>query len=370
LIQKSKNPIILAGLGAYHSQATEVLIQLAEKSGALLTTSLKGKDMFRNHPLDIGVMGGFSHSLARKYIRQTDCLIVFGASLNFYTTLEGFLLPNASIIHVDTIRSNIGRWYPNDIAIVGDAQEIAKQLLTALDDKPTDLKFFHHKDVLDSIAQFDIAKDFKDDSTENRINPKTVAAELSQIFPPERNVIWDVGLFMLAVPYFATKNPSHFKMSGDSLSIGLGLGVAMGYAAAHPDRLTVCFVGDGGLLMQIGELETIVREQLPMVIVVMNDGDYGAEVFALKAVDLPTETASFPVVDFAPIAQGFGFEAHTIGTREELLKLAPLLKKPSKPILIDCKIYNNPLDCCNFTKEFLKMALQFPKLLPEPLLWH
>ena len=97
-------------------------------------------------------------------------------------------------------------------------------------------------------------------------------------------------------------------------------------------------IGDGGFLMTMGELETVVREDIPLVVVVMNDCAYGAEVHFLAMRNLPIAKSVFPDVDFAPIAAGFGFDAHTVRTLDELRALAPLLAKPEGPIFLDCKL--------------------------------
>jgi thiamine pyrophosphate-dependent acetolactate synthase large subunit-like protein len=109
-------------------------------------------------------------------------------------------------------------------------------------------------------------------------------------------------------------------------------------ARGRPDKTTVLVIGDGGFLMTMGELETVVREDLPMVIVLMNDCAYGAELHFLRLRQQPVAKAVFPDVDFAPIAAGFGFEAATIRTLADLAKAAPKLRNPEGPILLDCKI--------------------------------
>lgn len=118
----------------------------------------------------------------------------------------------------------------------------------------------------------------------------------------------------------------------------MGFGAALGFARGSPDRPTVLFIGDGSFLMTLGELETVAREDIALVIVVMNDCAYGAELHYLKQIDMPVGMSVFPDVDFAPVAAAFGFQTATVRTMEELRALAPLLAKPEGPILVDCKI--------------------------------
>ena len=132
--------------------------------------------------------------------------------------------------------------------------------------------------------------------------------------------------------------PDHFKFTNNFASIGLGFGAALGFARARRDTATVLLVGDGGFMMTIGELETVVREDLPLIIVVINDCAYGAELHFLKIHQRPVETSLFPDIDFAPIAEGFAFEAATIRSLDDLKQMAPMLKNPEGPILLDCKV--------------------------------
>ena len=98
------------------------------------------------------------------------------------------------------------------------------------------------------------------------------------------------------------------------------------------------FIGDGAFLMTMGELETVVREDIPLVIVLMNDCAYGAELHYLKMRNMPVSKSVFPDIDYAPIAAGFGFQAATVRTLAELQALAPMLRQPEGPIFLDCKI--------------------------------
>jgi acetolactate synthase I/II/III large subunit len=331
-------PLIVAGLGAYRAGARQAIEELAEKIGALLVTTARGKDLFRGNRNNLGIIGSFSHSIARRMADQADCVLVFGAGLNFLTTSFGTSLPQVPLIHVDAVRSNIGRWLNADVGLVGDAHLVAKQLDAALPERPAKAKPFHGETTRKLISAFDPVQDFQAANTARTLDPRTLALELERLLPPDRNIVVDSGNFLGVVPYLSVPDPGCFKMIGDFASIGLGLGAALGVAKARPDKTTVLVVGDGGFLMTMGELETVVREDLPMVIVLMNDCAYGAELHFLRLRQQPVAKSVFPDVDFAPIAEGFGFEAATVRTLEDLHKVAPKLRNPEGPILLDCKI--------------------------------
>ena len=350
ILENHRKPLIVAGIGAYRAGAREALEQLAEKTGALLLTSLKGKDMFRGHPYDMGILGSSSHSLARRYIDQADCVIAFGASMNYLTMVSGKSLPEVPLIHVDTVRTNIGRWWFADVGIVGDARAVAEQLTAALAERSDAEKPFHSEDIRQSLAAFDHRQDFQAAHTRWTVDPRSLALELSDLLPRQRNVVFDGGNFMAVWAYVSVPNPGHFKSTLDFGSVGLGLGTAMGIAAARPECPTVLFIGDGGLLMSMGELEAVIREDLPLVIIVMNDAAYGAEVHILQAQNLPVAKAQFADVDFAAIAAPLGYQVATVHSLDELRALAPTLAKPEGPILIDCKI--NSAIIAPFISEF------------------
>ncbi|MDE0810173.1 MAG: thiamine pyrophosphate-binding protein [Alphaproteobacteria bacterium] len=338
LLSGAKKPLILAGYGAHKSGAKGALIALAEKTGGLLATTAKAKDMFRGHRLNLGIIGSFSHSAARRMAGEADCVLVVGAGLNILTMSFGESLPDAPLIQIDAVRANIGRWTTADVAVVGDAKLATEQLIEAVPNRGDAVKPFHGKEAQSFLKTFSITKDFRPANTTRTVDPRSLAVALNEILPEKRSMVYDAGNFLGALPYFTVPGPEYFKMTNDFASIGLGFGAALGVARARPDVPTVLVIGDGAFIMTMGELETVVREDLPMVIVLMNDCAYGAELHFLRMRQLPVAKSVFPDVDFAPIAEGFGYEAHTIRTLDELAALAPILSHPDGPIFLDCKI--------------------------------
>ena len=339
LLQASRRPLILAGAGAYKAGAKEALIALADHLGAALATTMKAKDMFRGHPMDCGMVGSFSHAGGRRLIEQADCVLAFGAGLNQRTTAKGTSLPkDAPLIQVDHHRTHIGRWLYADAAVVADAKLAAEALLKALPERTEAEKEFHAPAFRQWLDAFELSSDFKPAHTARTVDTRSVGLALDRMLPQDRNVVYDAGNFLQVVPYVSVPDPSRIKQAGDFASIGMGFGVAMGYARSTPQRTTVFFVGDGAFLMTLGELETVARENIPLVIVVMNDCAYGAELHFLKMRDMPVAMSVFPDVDFAPVAAAFGFQTATVRTMDELLALAPMLAQPDGAILIDCKV--------------------------------
>ena len=339
LIAQSRRPLIVAGIGVHRGGARDAVVRLADHIGAALVTTMKAQDTFRGHPFDGGILGSFSHSGGRLLTEQADCAIVFGAGLNQRTTSFDTSLPQGvPVIQIDSVRTNIGRWFHADVAVVADARPAAEQLLELLPARPMESMAMRDEVTRKRLAGFRLESDFEPLGTPRTMDPRSLAVELDRLLPPDRNVVYDVGNFLQIVPYVSVEDPSHLKHSSDFSSIGLGFGTALGFACGSPHRVTVLFVGDGGFLMTMGELETVAREDLPVVVVLMNDCAYGAELHFLEMRDMPVGLSKFPDIDFAPVAEAFGFRAETVRTLDELRSLADVLGKPDGPLFLDCKI--------------------------------
>jgi len=339
ILENCRKPLILAGVGAYQAGARDAIIRLADQLGAALATTMKAKDMFSGHPFDCGIVGSFSNAGGRRLIEQADCILAIGAALNQQTTSYGTALPpGIPLIHVDNARDHIGRWYHADVAVVGDAGVVVEQLLSALPARAVQDMPLRCEENARWLADFDMADDFQAMNTPRTMDHRSLGMELDRLLPANRNLVWDNGNMMVALPYISVPGPAHLKSASDFASIGMAFGTAMGFAVGSPQCTTVLLLGDGSFLMTMSELETVAREGIPLVVVVMNDCAYGAEVHFLRERDMPVQLTEFPDIDYAPVAEAFGFEAATVRTLEELRDLAPLLADPQGPVFLDCKV--------------------------------
>lgn len=339
LLQKSRKPLFLVGRGAFDTGASDAIIALADHIGAALVTTMKSKDMFTGHPFNCGVLGSFSNVGGRRLIEQADIVVSFGASLNQQTTSYATALPDdLPVIHIDAVRANIGRWFTADVGVVGDARLVAEQLQAALAAVPASEQEMRSDENRQFLAEFRMEDDFQPMNTARTMDVRSAALVLDELLPKDRNLVFDSGNNLIASAYISVPGPAQFKMTSDFASIGIGFGTAMGFAVGAPERQTVFVCGDGSFLMTLGELETVAREGIPLVIILMNDCAYGAELHFLKERDAPVGLSQFPDIDFEPIAAAFGFETATVRTLDELRALAPMLAAPEGPVFIECKI--------------------------------
>jgi len=321
-IRGSKKPLILAGHGAVVADAEPLLVELADRLGALLATSVQAHGMFAGHPWNLGIAGGFSSPAAAELIAQSDMILAFGMSLNMWTTKKGRLISEyAQLVQIDVERGRIGLHRPVDLELEGDAAAVAGAVLAALDNAPR--AGWRTPDVAAVIdAKSNRRLPYDDTSDAEHIDPRTLSKAVDDILPKDRTVVVDGGHFVgwvaryLSVPdYRGWCIPIAFQ------SIGLGLAGAIGAAVTQPQRLTVLAVGDGGFLMAIAELETAVRLKTRLCIFIYNDSAYSAEVHHFAPEGYSAAMAQFPVTDFAAIARGYGADGVVVRT---VADLAPL----------------------------------------------
>lgn len=350
LLQRSSKPVIIAGWGAVQSDAREAIERLGDRIGAGYLTTLRASGFFDGNARALGLIGSFSHQLGRRFLDDADCIIVFGASLNIFSTSAGDALPpGVPIIHVDRDRGRIGRHWYADVAVVGDAADVARDIAARIEEPARNEDWA--RAAAEQLKAFDPDKDYQAADTQRTVDPRSAAVALAKILPAERNVVLDVGNMFQIVPFLGVRDPHCLKYSSEFGSIGMAFGTALGFSAGSPDRATVFFTGDGSLLMTLGELSTCVSEDLPLIIVVMNDACLSAERHYLDLREMPVDKTMLPMIDFADVAACFGFRSATVTSIAQIEALAPTLQDRSSPILIDVKI--NPAVAAGFLAEFV-----------------
>jgi len=333
----AERPVFVAGRGARAARAD--LEELADACGALLATSAVAKGLFHGSPWDLGVSGGFASPLAAELITGADLVVGWGSSLNMWTMRHGKLIgPGARVAQVDDDSSAIGAHQPVDIAVPGDVAQTARVMLASLPAQPG----YRSEGLRDRIAREIRWRDvpYDDQGGDGVIDPRTLTIALDDLLPEERVVAIDSGNFMGYPSMFLSVPDEHgFCFTQAYQSIGLGLASAIGAALAQPDRLPVAALGDGGALMGVSELETVVRLGLPMVIVVYDDEAYGAEVHHFGPDGFALDTVRFPPADIAAIGRGFGCAGVTVRGPGDLGPVRHWLAGPrDRPLVIDAKV--------------------------------
>ncbi|MFC5835911.1 thiamine pyrophosphate-binding protein [Nonomuraea insulae] len=344
MLMRAEKPVFIAGRGA--RRARRELEELADLVGALLATSAVAKGLFRGNPWDLDVSGGFSSPLTAQLIRGADILVAWGCSLNAWTTRHGALIgPGTEVIQIDLDEESIATHRRVSLGLVGDIPEAAAAVADALrpaGSRPSNpvLRGYRTRALADRIAAERPWRSvpYEDESGDGRIDPRTLTIALDDLLPDERIVATDSGNFMgYPAMFLDVPDEGGFCFTQGFQAVGLGLATAVGAALARPDRLPIAALGDGGALMGIAELETVVRLGLPMVIVVYDDEAYGAEVHHFAGHSL--DTVTFPPADLASIARGYGCAAVTVSAVSDLDAVTAWLKGPrDRPLLVHAKV--------------------------------
>lgn len=338
LLDRAQRPVFVAGRGA--RDAGPQIAALAERTGALVATSAVANGLFEGNPFSLGISGGFSCPLTAELIAGADLIVGWGCALNMWTMRHGSLIgADATVVQVDVEDAALGANRPIDLGVLGDCRETAAAAVAAVGPARAGYRSDELRERIAAQGRWnDVA--FDDLSTETAIDPRLLSRELDAILPRERTVSVDSGNFMgYPSAYLRVPDEFGFNFTQAFQSIGLGLATAIGTALAQPDRIPVAALGDGGFLMGISELETVVRLGLPMVLVVYNDSAYGAEVHHFDAPGTDHSAVTFPDTDIAAIARGYGAEAVTVRSVADLDAVRIWVAGPrNRPLLIDAKV--------------------------------
>jgi thiamine pyrophosphate-dependent acetolactate synthase large subunit-like protein len=340
-LTRAERPVFIAGRGAVSARAA--LVALAERCGALLAVSAAAKGLFNGDPWNLDVSGGFATPLAASLIAESDLVVAWGSTLNMWTTRHGRLIaPEAVVVQVDRDPRALGANRPITFGVPGDVAQVAEVVGEDLAERGWEAAGRRTDAVRERIAAGGRWRDvsYLDTSGPVTIDPRTLTIALDDLLPASRVVAVDSGNFM-GYPSMFLSVPDHkgFCFTQAYQSIGLGLASAVGAALARPDRLPVAALGDGGFLMSVAELSTVVRLSLPMVIVVYNDAAYGAEVHHFGPDGHPLQTVLFPDTDLAAIGRGFGCHGVTVRAPTDLDGVLEWLAGPrNAPLLVDAKI--------------------------------
>jgi thiamine pyrophosphate-dependent acetolactate synthase large subunit-like protein len=342
VVLASERPVIVAGRGAADSGDAAPYLELAERIGAVVATTAPVKGFFGGSHRDVGICGGFASRAAKSLFGQADLVLAFGASLNEWTMGHGRLFSGARVVLVDTDRTNLGRLYPLALGVHADAPTTARSLAESLtaSDLGSRPRGFADGDIARCTDRRTLEAEFDDGSDEHGVDPRTLMVELDGLLPADRLLVTDSGHFMgFPMTYLRVRDERSVIFPQAYQAMGVGLGNAIGAALAAPGRIVVTVVGDGGFMMMPGDLETAVRQQLPLLVVVMNDSAFGAEYHHLAMAGLEaTDAIVFDDVDFASVARSYGARAVSARTAEELAQIADWVADPSGPLVVDAKV--------------------------------
>ena len=334
LIQTAKKPMIFVGGGAVISGAQEELKEFAKKVDAPVTDSLMGKGAFDGtDERYVGMLGMHGTKTANLSLMESDLLIVVGSRFSDRVAANPkTFAQNAKIIQIDIDEAEINKNVAVDISLIGDVRKV----LTVLNQR---LDSLSHTDWMQEVAErkVEVPLNYNHDV----LTGPYIIEKLDEITNGEAIIATEVGQHqMWAAQYYNYKHPRTLLTSGGLGTMGYGLGAAIGAKTAYPDKVVVNIAGDGCFRMNMNEIATATRSNIPVIELVFNNHVLGMvrQWQTLFYGERYSHTVLNDKVDFVKLAEAMGAKAYRITKKEEV---EPILKEAialGEPVVIDCII--------------------------------
>lgn len=334
LISEAEKPFIFVGGGAITSGAAEELRKFAHTINSPVTDSLMGKGAFSGEDeLYTGMLGMHGTKTSNLGVTKCDLLITVGARFSDRVTGNtAKFAQNAKIIQIDVDAAEINKNIKVDCSIIGDVKEVLKELNKKIHPKNHDAWV---KEVEDMKAKYPLKYN------QEGLTGPYVIEELYRVTKGDAIVVTDVGQHqMWAAQYYKYRQPRTLLTSGGLGTMGYGLGASIGAKMGCKDKTVINIAGDGCFRMNMNEIATATRYNIPVIELIINNHVLGMvrQWQTLYYGKRYSQTVLNDSVDYVKIAEAMGAKAYRVTQKEEL---APVLKEAISlniPVVIDCQI--------------------------------
>ena len=342
LIRQARRPLLYVGGGAISSAAHAQVQALAERFRLPVTTTLMGKGVFdETHPLAVGMLGMHGTAYANFAVTECDLLIAVGARFDDRVTgrLDSFA-PRARVIHIDIDAAELGKNRLPDVPVVADVKQALEALLAA---SAGEGSHGRTEAWLERIERWKQHYPLVVPAPAGEIAPQEVVVALREL-APKAYYTTDVGQHQMWAAQFLHNGPRHWISSAGLGTMGFGMPAALGVQTAFPEEQVICVAGDASILMNIQELGTLSQYNLPVKVVVLNNGWQGMvrqwqESFYDERYSASEMTGGMP--DFQALAEAFGIRGVQITERSDLRpQLAAALAHPG-PVFVNVVVRRN-----------------------------
>ena len=331
LINEAENPFIYAGGGIVASGAYEELKEIVNKINSPIATSLMAMSSFPyDHPLYTGMIGMHGSKASNILTSKCDLLINLGARFSDRVISNQNHIKNAKVIHIDVDPAEINKNVKVDAFVVGDLKIVLQKLIPLLKEKK-------NEEWLEKMRELK-ALNVEDTSETGELTPEFLFRKLSELDDGSFVLTTEVGQHqMWASQYFKFKTPRTFISSGGLGTMGYGLGASIGAQMALKDKQVINIAGDGSFGMNCNELATAAKNNLPIIVIILNNNSLGMvrqwQNFFYEG--RYSSTTLNRTTDFVKVAEAFGCKGYRVFEKEELV---PVLKEALEykgPVVID-----------------------------------
>ena len=360
LLAKAKKPVLFAGGGCNSPEAAQALRAFTKSYRIPAVSSLMGLGAIPSSAADFaGMIGMHGTYAANKAMYESDLVLACGVRFDDRATgVVSKFCPNAKIIHIDIDAAEINKILDSTVSIVAKVETAVPELTKMLKSQKADAKNEQMRagwaDEIISVNKNTRSTDCGSPSKEEKnksftgsANPRTfiasipALAEKAGLKRENLLVTTDVGQHqMWAAQYYPVEEPRTFLTSGSLGTMGFGLPAAIGAAIANPKKRVICFSGDGSIMMNIQELATLAENNLPVTVIVFENGTLGMvyqqQKYLFDKTYSASEFAASP--DLLKIAEGFEIETADADKDADWYKKAFDEKRPNKPFFVRVRV--------------------------------
>ena len=334
VISKAKKPYIYLGGGAILSGASEEVRAFAKKLDSPVCDTLMGKGAYDGYdPLYTGMIGMHGTKTSNLGVSECDLLVALGARFSDRVIGNASLFAkNAKILHIDIDAAEINKNIHADVSIVGDLKDVLTKLIARMEQ-------MHHPEWTAHILELKEKYPLKYD--DSQLSCPYIIEELDRITKGNAIITTDVGQHqMWAAQYYKYTEPRTLLTSGGLGTMGYGLGASLGAKVGRPEKTVVNIAGDGCFRMNMNEIATATRHNIPVIQVVINNHVLGMvrQWQNLFYEQRYSATVLNDAVDFVKLAEAMGAEGVRASTREEFKEAFAKALKSGHPVVIDCQI--------------------------------
>ena len=334
MIKEAKKPVVFAGGGAIASDASDELRRFVNKVDAPVVDSLMGKGAFDGtDPRYAGMLGMHGTKAANYSVTECDLLIVVGARFSDRVTGNTRKFANnAKILQFDVDAAEINKNIRTDASVIGDALEILKRINALLDQ-------CNHSEWIQHVEE--LKADYPMKYNTDRLNGPLIMEKIFKVTGGDAIISTDVGQHqMWAAQHYKYKKPRTLLTSGGLGTMGYGLGAAIGAKVGCRDKVVINIAGDGCFRMNMNELATAARYNIPVIEVIFDNHVLGMvrqwqDLFYGKRY---SATVLDDSVDYVKIAEAMGIKAYTITKPEEIVPVFEEAISLNIPVLIECQL--------------------------------